>query len=175
MAGNLLVRVITRKRCGVCVAQVPSVGKIADGAGEGLGGMVGVLPRGWEHWPLRCYVRLVAGRERLRDIAGCGRGMDSLASTVVMVHIYRAGRKMRRRCRRVVVDVSLRAVGGIEGRRVQLDDDAARGDGVRRDVLHAAEAQRRQLLRRQRPGLAPIVLSSVLEPDLDSARPMSAL
>lgn len=38
-------------------------------------------------------------------------------------------------------------VGGIEGRWVQLDDDAARGDGVRGDVVHAAEAQSRQLLR----------------------------
>jgi len=62
--------------------------------------------------------------------------------------------------------MSLRVVGGIEGRWVQLDDDAAGGDGVRRDVVHATEAQSRQLLRRQRTGFPPIVLSSVLEPDL---------
>lgn len=43
--------------------------------------------------------------------------------------------------------VSLGMVGEVEGRWVQLDDDAAGGDGIRRDVVHAAEAQSRQLLR----------------------------
>lgn len=139
MADNLLARVITRERRGVRVAQVPSVCKIADGAREGLRRMVGVLLQGWVHLSLWCYVRLAACRERLRRIPGCGRSVDGLASTVVRVRMDRAGGKMRRRCRRMV--------GRIEGRWVQLDDDAAGGDGVRRDVVHAAEAQSRQLLR----------------------------
>lgn len=46
-----------------------------------------------------------------------------------------------------MVHVSLRMVGGIEGRWVQLDDDAAGGDGIGCDVVHAAEAQSCQLLR----------------------------
>lgn len=96
MADNLLVGVITRERRGVRVTQVPSVCEIANGAREGLRGMVGVLLRGWEHLSLRCYVRLVACRERLRGIPGCRRGVDSLASTVVGVRMYRAGGKMRR-------------------------------------------------------------------------------
>lgn len=96
MAGNLLVGVITRERCGVRVTQVPSVCKIANGAGEGVREMVGVLLRGWEHLSLRCYVRLVACRERLRGIPGCGRGVDSLASTMVRVRMYRTGGEMRR-------------------------------------------------------------------------------
>lgn len=102
MADNLLVGVITGERCGVRVTQVPSVCKIADGVGEGLGEMVDVLLRGWEHLSLRCYVRLAACRERLRGIPGRGRSVDSLASTVVrvcmyrMYRMYRTGRKMRR-------------------------------------------------------------------------------
>jgi hypothetical protein len=138
MADYLLVGVIARERCGVCVAQVPSVCEIANGAREGLRGMVGVLLRVWEHLSLRCYVRLVACREGLRGIPGCGRGVNSLASTVVRVCMYRTGGKVRRRWR---------MVGGIEGRWVQLDDDAAGSDGIGRDVVHAAEAQSRQLLR----------------------------
>lgn len=97
MADNLLVGVITRERCGVCVAQVPSVCKIADGAaGEGLRGMIGILLRGWEHLSLRCYMRLATCRERLRGISRCGRSVHRLASTVGRVRMYRAGGKMRR-------------------------------------------------------------------------------
>lgn len=70
MADNLLVGIITRQRCGVRVAQVPSVCKVANGAREGLSGMIGVLMRGLEHLSLWCCVRLAACRERLRCIPG---------------------------------------------------------------------------------------------------------
>lgn len=120
--------------------------------------MVTILLRR-EHLSLRCRMRQTAGGVRLRAEPGC------LYGSVVRVCMMGAVGHVRGR-RGNMADTSARRVGGGERGGIQLDDDAAGVDWVGRDVMHAAEAESGQLLRRQRTGFPPVILSSVLEPDL---------